>query len=494
MPRLKSSFALPSLKTLDRTSGRVGHQLAQGLRDAITIGDLKPGERLPSTRTLAISLGLARGTIVEAFEQLKAEGYLEALPRAGTAVVRDLKRVDVPASSGPLQIKPRTSGKMPFNARKFAAAEQLLQPQPGLPFAIAHPADAAAPDATWRRLGNRVRATRAAAPSGYVDPRGLPELRKAISDHVRKVRAVRCTPEQVIITAGTQQGLFLAATVLVGRGDAVWVEDPAYPGITAVLQALDVTTHHVPVDLNGIDVDWAVNACPDARAAFVTPSHQYPIGMPMSMSRRLALLRWAQDSDGWIIEDDYDSELRYSGHPFPSLQGLDPTRVVYLGTMSKVLFSSMRIGYAIVPEPLVAAFAGARAIVDRHSPAADQHVLAAFMDEGHLEAHIRRIRSAYAERRTFLIEAISREFPEWAVLQPSDQGMHLVVWLPKKVDDVKVAGEARSAGIVVRAVSPLYASKKRRSGLMLGFGGFSIKDLDVFAKRLGAILKRHEVD
>jgi len=491
MSRLRSSFSLPSLRLLDRASGRVGQQLAQGLRDAISSGDLKPGERLPSTRTLSESLGLSRGTIVEAFDQLKAEGYLESLPRAGTAVAKELNRTGVDRKPNDLQIKPRGSGRLPPAVKLFAAVERMLELQPGLPFAIAHPADAAAPDETWRRLGNRVRASRAAAPSGYIDPRGIPELREAIAEHVRRARAVRCSPEQVIITAGTQQGLFLSAQILLDRGDAVWIEDPAYPGISAVLGARDVRTIHVPVDENGLDVEKAIKLRPSARAAFVTPSHQYPIGMPMSMGRRLSLLRWAQKADAWIVEDDYDSELRYSGHPFPSLQGLDPSRVIYLGTMSKVLFSSMRVGYAIVPEPLIPAFGGARALIDRHSPSAEQHVLAAFMREGHLEAHIRRIRNAYSERRDILISAIERCFPEWVVLQPSDQGMHLVVWLPKAVNDVKLAFDARSVGIVVRPISPLYASGRGRSGLMLGFGGFSISALELAAKGLGDILRKY---
>ena len=233
-------------------------------------------------------------------------------------------------------------------------------------------------------------------------------------------------------------------------------------------------------------------ASSDARRlefAFVTPSHQYPLGMPMSMARRTALLSWARQNNAWIVEDDYDSELRYAGHPFPSLQGLDPTRVVYLGTMSKVLFSSMRIGYAIVPVPLVDAFAGARALIDRHSPTADQYVLAQYMREGYFEAHIRRIRGAYAERRAALISAIERELPSWAALQPSDQGMHLVLWLPVGLDDVKLAEQAHKAGLVVRPISPMYQDAPARFGLMLGFGGFSVAELQAAAVRLRGVLE-----
>jgi GntR family transcriptional regulator/MocR family aminotransferase len=363
-----------------------------------------------------------------------------------------------------------------------------LRPHGAMPFAIAHPAGAVAPDDRWRRLGNRIRATRLAAPSGYIDPKGVSDLRIAIADYVRKARAVKCEPDQVVITAGTQQGLFLAATVLLSEGDAVWAEDPAYPGIVAVLENFKNPVTRIPVDAQGIDVELGVAISPKARVAFVTPSHQFPLGVPLSMARRNALLTWARQNNSWIVEDDYDSELRYAGHPFPSLQGLDPTRVIYLGTMSKVLFCSMRLGYLIAPRPLVDAFAGARALIDRHSPTADQHVLAQYMKEGHFEAHIRRIRVAYADRRAALIAALEKELPSWAALQSSDQGMHLVLWLPLGLDDVKLAEMAEKAGLVVRPISPMYQATPPRFGLLLGFGGFSVDELQRSVVRLRDVL------
>ncbi|NEK38611.1 MocR-like pyridoxine biosynthesis transcription factor PdxR [Rhizobium leguminosarum] len=488
MARRQDVITIPSLRSFDRTTGRIGQQFTQALRDAIAKGDLKPGQRLPSTRALSVSLGIARGTIVEAFDQLYAEGYLATRARSGTIVAnvhegasevtsQDVA-VDIAAPDLPL----------PENVGRLAAVGRALRPQGSLPFAIAHPAGAVAPDDKWRRLGNRVRATRPATPSGYIDPRGLPELRSAIADYVRKARAVRCCAEQVIITAGTQQGLFLAATVLLTSGDSVWAEDPAYPGIEAVLGNFSVTVCRVPVDGQGLDVKEAILRCPGARVAFVTPSHQYPLGMPMSMPRRTSLLSWARNNNAWVVEDDYDSELRYAGHPFPSLQGLDPSRVVYLGTMSKMLFSSLRLGYAIVPEPLIDAFAGARAMIDRHSATPDQHVLASYMREGLFEAHVRRIRGVYAERRAALIEAIEQELPSWATLQPSDQGMHLVLWLPLGVDDVKIADEAGKVGLVVRPISPMFANPPARFGLILGFGGFTPAELRAAVRRLKDVL------
>src|SRR3546814_735120 len=279
--------------------------------------------------------------------------------------------------------------------------------------------------------------------------------------------------------------------MLFDNGDAAWVEDPAYRGITAILEnaVRRVDMIPVPVDDEGIDVGAGIALAGHARAAFVTPSHQYPLGMPMSMARRNALVAWARKRNAWIIEDDYDSELRYAGHPFPSLQGLDPDRVIYLGTFSKILFSSLRLGYAVVPEGLVAAFLGARTLMDRHCPSADQHVLAAFMKEGHLDRHIRRIRNVYADRRNDLVEILGRLIPHdigW--LQPSDQGMHLVLWLADGIDDRKVAQTAIAAGVTVRAVSPMYSSGKGRPGLVLGLGDFEYKRMEAAACLLAHII------
>jgi len=488
MARRQDVITIPSLRSFDRTTGRIGQQFTQALRDAIEKGDLKPGQRLPSTRVLSVSLGIARGTVVEAFDQLYAEGYLATRARSGTIVANVHEGTPEVASHDVTVDVTAADLPLPANVGRLAAVANALRPQGPQPFAIAHPAGAVAPDDKWRRLGNRVRALRAAAPSGYIDPKGLLELRLAIAEYVRKARAVKCTAEQVIITAGTQQGLFLAATVLLTSGDSVWAEDPAYPGIEAVLGNFSITTCRVPVDGQGLDVKEGILRCPGARAAFVTPSHQYPLGMPLSMPRRTSLLSWARDNNAWVVEDDYDSELRYAGYPFPSLQGLDPSRVVYLGTMSKMLFSSLRLGYAIVPERLIDAFAGARAMIDRHSATPDQHVLASYMREGFFEAHVRRIRGVYAERRAALIEAIKQEFPAWATLQPSDQGMHLLLWLPLGVDDVKIADEAGRIGLVVRPISPMFASPPARSGLMLGFGGFNPVELLAAARRLKNVL------
>lgn len=487
--RRKTHELVPALGAFIRRRGANSRNLAQALRAAIAAGELKAGDRLPSSRTLANALGFARGTVVEAYDQLKAEGWLDARTGAGTCVGAGLDTPAEPRRSGqpvePKMLAPALS----VQAGKYAAAAATLAPPPSVPFAISVPEDAVAPDIHWRRVGARIRNTKAAQPSGYGDPMGVLELRQAIAEYLRSSRAVFCTAAQIVITAGTQQGLSMASRILLERGDTVWAEDPGYPGMIGVLEEAGATLCRVPVDREGFDLNWALREAPDARAAFLTPSHQYPVGMLLSMARRQGLVRWAQTHGRWIVEDDYDSELRYGGHPFPAMQGLAPQHTVYLGTFSKVLFPSLRLGYAVVPEPLVDAFAGARFLMDRHSPIAEQHVLAAYIREGHFQAHLRRIRIAYGERHSALVEALQRELPPWATLEPSDQGMHVVVWLPQELSDTKVAAVAAAQGLAVRAISPMCAHAKCNA-VMLGFGGFSPEQLQRSASCFATLLEK----
>jgi GntR family transcriptional regulator/MocR family aminotransferase len=375
-------------------------------------------------------------------------------------------------------------------AADYARIAKQFFPLPMVPFAISVPTYSTAPADDWRIIGNRLRARGPAAPAGYSDPRGALPLREAIAEYVRRSRSDRCDAGQVIITSGTQQGLHLSAQVLIGSDDAVWVENPAYPALTGILETMGRSIVRVQVDKEGLDVDAGRRASANAAAAFVTPSHQYPLGMPMSMRRRQSLIEWARDSGSWVVEDDYDAEMRYAGHPFPSLQGLDRSRVVYLGTFSKVLFPSLRIGYAIVPELLVDPYLGARILMDRHPPTADQHVLATFISEGHLDRHIRRMRNVYAQQHQDLVELLQRILPtELGQVQPCDQGMHMVVWLREDIDDTEVVAAAVAQDVAVRAVSPMYAPGTKRSGLLLGFGGFSAASIESAARQLVRIIK-----
>ncbi|KVE01548.1 PLP-dependent aminotransferase family protein [Burkholderia anthina] len=496
MARTARIVEIPSLGALDRAAGDLSRQLAQALRDAVRRGDVRPGDTLPSTRLLAASLQVARGTVVDAYAQLIAEGFLESRGGAGTRVAHAL--AEPPPGNGPESPAPGPDPMrdgLPEPAATLARLAREFSPLPAMPFAISVPVGLTAPDDIWRRLGNRLRARGAGAPSGYADPQGALPLREAIADYVRRSRSVRCDAGQVVITSGTQQGLHLASQVLLGEHDRAWVENPAYRGITALLESTgrrDAMVR-VPVDADGLDVDAGIRLAPDARAAFVTPSHQYPLGMPLSMARRNALLAWARTHRAWVVEDDYDSELRYEGYPFPSLQGLAPDRVIYLGTFSKILFPSLRLGYVIAPDALVPAFCGARVLMDRHAPTADQHVLAAFIAEGHLDRHIRRVRGVYAEQRALLIDTLGARLPrERAWVQPGDQGMHVVLWLAQGIDDLDVVARAARAGVAVRAVSPMFAPGTARPGLVLGFGGFGRAQIEAAAQRLADVVSSVE--
>jgi GntR family transcriptional regulator / MocR family aminotransferase len=341
---------------------------------------------------------------------------------------------------------------------------------------------------TWRKLTHRAVRWLGANDLGYTDPAGLIELRANICDYLRAARGVRCDPEQIVITAGTQQAIDLAIRVLLAAGDDVWVEDPGYPLTHAQLVLAKVRPHAIPVDAQGLIVDVGRRAAPRARAAFVTPSHQFPTGVPLSMARRLELLAWARKSGAFIVEDDYTSEFRYSGPPLASLQGLDDTeQVIYVGTLNKALFPGLRVGYAVVPRALLGAFVGARYLIDRQPPTLQQAVVSEFMQQGHFAAHIRRIRQLYREQRDALAETLTRRAADWLDVVVPDQGMHLVAYLRDGSSDIAVEARAERAGVVVRAISRFYRTARPRPGLMLGFSGFPRQLIVPSAARLATL-------
>ncbi len=315
----------------------------------------------------------------------------------------------------------------------------------------------------------------------------MPELRRTLSDYLQVARAVRCEPDQIVITAGTQQAVDLAIRVLLEPGDEAWVEDPGYPMTRAALLAADVRARAVPVDGQGLDVTAGRRAAPKARVAFVTPSNQYPLGMVLSMPRRLELLAWARAAGAWIVEDDFDSEFRYAGRPLASLQGLDDgERVIYTGTFNKVLFPGLRIGFAVVPRPLLRAFVTARYLADRHPPSLTQAVPAEFMSQGHFTAHLRRMRQLYRDQRDRLALELERRADADVALDVPDHGMHIVAYLRHGRPDVAVERAAATRDVVVRAISPLYTVAPPRSGLLLGFTGFAPDTIAPAVARLAA--------
>jgi GntR family transcriptional regulator / MocR family aminotransferase len=337
----------------------------------------------------------------------------------------------------------------------------------------------------WRRVPRQL--------LDYGDPAGYAPLREVIAAYLGEARAVRCEATQVIVVTGAQQALDLAARVLLDPGDTAWVEDPGYQGVRGALIAAGIRLAPIPVDGEGLDVQRAARRAPGARLVYVTPSHQYPLGVTMSLNRRLALLEWASASGAWILEDDYDSEYRYAGRPLAALQGLDTAgRVIYAGTFSKVLFPALRLGYLVVPPELVDPFVAARALTDRHSPSVPQAALADFIEGGHFARHVRRTRGLYAERQAALVRAARRTLGELLEVAPAEAGMHLVGWLPDGVDDCVAA----RAGLVHEVeATPLSAYRVRpaqrgeRGGLILGYAAYAPREIDDACTRLAAALR-----
>jgi GntR family transcriptional regulator/MocR family aminotransferase len=429
---------------------------------------LAPGTKLPSTRDLAARLGVARASVVVAYEQLLAEGYIYGKIGSGTYISSDL-----PEPIGEKPLRAKAARRPAEETRSFTETAESPAQSDERPFNLGRTLVDARSVEIWRKLSHR--AVRSLGPShlGYTDPCGFAELRKTISDYLQAARNVRCDPAQVIVTAGTQHAIDIALRVLLDRGDDVWVEDPGYSLTYDALAAFGAKARPIRVDKHGIDVAAGIRAAPKARAVFVTPSHQFPLGVVLSMSRRLELLAWARTTRAWIIEDDYASEFRYGGRPLASLQGLDDSgRVIYIGTLNKALFPGLRMGYVVVPHALLRAFVGARYLMDRQPPSLQQTVVAEFMRQGHLASHLRRMRLQYRDQRDALATEFTRCLGGHLQVDTPDQGMHLVAYLREGLSDVDIERAALDRGIVVRAISRLYRKAPPRSGLMLGFAGY----------------------
>ena len=492
----RTASAPYTLVALDSRSETPLYQQVYGrLRDAILSGRLAPGARLPSTRLLAADLRVSRNTVSLAFDQLRAEGYLAGRLRAGTFVTRTLPdgMLLVPRAARAYPRRALPPLAPPVSARGTALAKRTI-PSAGTAevpraFQTGLPALDAFPAALWARLTMRHWRRPARGLLAYGDAAGYRPLREAIAAHAAAARGVQCTADQVIVVSGTQRALFLAAMVLIDPGDAVWMEDPGYPGARAALAGAGAHLVPVPVTDEGMDVDAGQDIAPSARLAYVSPSHQYPLGATMSVARRLALLRWAARADAWVLEDDYDSEFRYASRPLPSLQGLDTTdRVIYLGTFSKTLFPALRLGYLIVPPAVVDTFVAAHAATDRHSPTVDQAALADFLAEGHFARHVRRMRALYAERQAALVQAAHDELAEYLDVRPSAAGMHLLGWLHADVDDRAVSQMAQDSGIIVPPLSRYALTPPPRGALLLGYAAFTPRTIRVAARRLRSVL------
>ena len=464
-------------------------QLDGQLREAVLSGRLAPGTRLPATRQLALELGVSRLTVQNSYEQLVAEGFLTAVTGAGTFVA-EIPPEDLPPPR-PAAIRLGAGQGLGLSRRgraiaKTWAATRIAEIRP---FRPAVPAPELFPMAVWSKLWSKALRRLGADLFSYGPPGGYAPLRRAIAEHLANARGVLCDPEQVIVTAGSQQSFALSALALLDQGDEAWGEDPGHAAGRDVLAALGIDVASVPIDEEGLSVAAGRAEAGRPRLIFVTPSHQHPLGVTMSLRRRLELLQFAHEVGAWILEDDYDSEFRYSGRPLPALQGLDGgERVIYAGSFSKVLYPSLRMGYLVVPLDLVEAFCSAQTVLSQGIPSLPQVVLADFMGQGRFAAHIRRMRVAYDERQKILVAALEREAAGRLQVQPTDAGMHLMAWLPKGQDDMAVSRALWAGGIEAIPLSIYCARPYPHAGLLLGFTGVPPAVIEPKVRQLVGVL------
>ena len=494
MKRVASGL-LPMI-TVDRRLSRPLHwQVYAAFRAAIVDGRLRPGQRIPSTRLLASEIGMSRFPVLNAYAQLLAEGYLQTRVGSGTVVSSSIPEQMTSAEPARTK-KPATS----ISPRTVARRCSLFPPKERMPWMLHHGpfrVGEVAVDRFPMHIWSALLARRARdwnpECAHYGDLLGLEALRNAIANYLRTARSVRCEARQILIVNGSQQALEIAARILLNPGDRVWMEDPNYRLAREVFIINGCIPVPVPVDAEGLNVSSGIKSCRKARAAFVTPSHQFPLGVTMSASRRLQLVEWANKTGAWIIEDDYDSEYRYESMPIASLQGLDSnSRVIYIGTFSKVLFPALRLGYLVVPNDLIDRFFTMRRVMDLGPPTLTQSVLADFIEEGHFARHIRRMRMHYAELRHILADSLRQTFGDALKIVGDEAGMHVTVIPQNKCDDEEAAKRAPQYSLSLWPLSRFY-QRNPRQGFVLGFGGTTKTEIPPAVRKLSHLLATQKI-
>ena len=479
-----------------KSKGNTIHQqLYEQLKKAIYEGMLAPGERLPSSRELGKELKISRNAVLQVFEQLIMEGFFEGKTGSGTFVgksVAEFSRSKSKTTNLGSGTDPKTRQ---FNHTGLNNAFRYTNnaTEPMLPFQQSVPLMAEFPFATWARVSAAVHRKMHLLHLAYDDVQGYFPLRKAIADHLRISRSIKCDPGQILIVNGTRQALHLAAEMLINKGDQCWIEDPGYPGAVSAIERFGGQVCPIPVISGGPDIDFAIAHYPKAKLAYVTPSHQFPMGNTMALSERLKLLNWAREHQMWIIEDDYDSEFRYDSRPIPALQGMDKHgSVIYSGTFSKVLLPAIRLGYLVFPsEAMARQFANGKSIIDGQCNVVTQATVCDFITQGHFSRHIRRMKLLYKKNQDELVALIKRHLNDQLIPVPVEAGMHFVAWLSQDMDAEEIAGEALQKNLIVHPVSWFCISANHRNGLMLGFAGFSFKEMESAVLILKGVLERH---
>ncbi|MBO6826249.1 MAG: PLP-dependent aminotransferase family protein [Sneathiella sp.] len=489
-----SGGALLSSIIIDHTSSKPKNiQIYMEIRDIILSGGLKAGERLPASRTLAEEMSVSRTTVVSAIDRLISEGLVDARSGSGTFVS------DVLAKTRPQQVSAEERSDKPQNETAvsaammtaigdFAARDKL--PAEPKAFITGLPALEAFPMSQWARLSAKNWRGQRSDVMGYGEPLGLMQLRRAIASHVNASRGIKCDPEQIFITGGAQQAFHLIGSVLLNPRDNVWIENPGAVGARNGFIAAGAHLVPVPIDEEGIAVDEGLRLAPEFKLAFVTPSHQQPLSMVMSLARRFSLLEAAEQAGAWIVEDDYDSEFYFGGQPLPTLKSVDAGgRVIYVGTFSKSLFPALRIGFILSPPGLVTAFEKLFNSFLPGLPTVIQKTVADFMDEGHFATHIRRMRAIYAAKYKTLKEAADLHLDDYLSLQQTQSGLHTVALLSKSLEEAAVVSALKDAGIVVNPLSRYAIAPIKQQGIALGFGAVNPIEIQSGVRRMADVLK-----
>lgn len=496
MPKPAYDGDLLDLRLDPQAANPLFRQLYLGLRDAIVHEQLAPGMRLPPTRILAGRLGVARNTVINAYEQLFAEGYVEGRIGSGTTVSRDLPIDAVPVQ--PVPLGPARQRETPTERRRRSLSAFATKAFPSIgrqrgrgAFEIDSPAMDAFPLETMRRILSARLRDDFAGLLGDPDPAGIAPLRRAIAAYASSERGIRCSPENVVVTAGSLHGVDLITRTVLKPGDRVAVEDPGDPGVRMNLIAAGARLLPLRVDDEGCDVGALVKRRAQLRMIHLTPSNQYPLGGTLAMARRLALLRWAAETGAWIVEDDNDSEFRYSSRPLAPLKALDRAGcVLYAGTYSRILLPTFRLGYLILPRELIGPVLAVRSLSDRHPSPIEQALVADFMTKGHFAIHIRRMRKLYADRQRAMVAALRSAIDPRVEVRAVGAGMHIVLWLPAGLDDVAISRQAATQDLVVRPISEFYNRKPERPGLLIGHTAITRAALLPSVRLLAGIIAR----
>ncbi|EPL5632824.1 PLP-dependent aminotransferase family protein [Proteus mirabilis] len=467
--------------------GSISSQVYYAVRKAILEGVLSPGSRLPSSRTLAEMMSISRNSVIAGFERLIDEGYLFTRRGSGTFVTNtipdsinsnQLVKTTLPTSS--LHID-NELGTLNPNLQKMHAfwQQSQLNTNSRFMFHVGVGCIDLFLHELWGRLLGRVWRHSKKELATFNSPTGYTPLKKMICQYAQSTRGLNCQPEQVIIVNGTQQAINLATRVLLQEGDTAWLDDPGYDSARAIFTSYGIKIHPVRSDSDGMDISQAIDQCPQAKLVFTTPSHQFPLGNTLSLSRRIALLEWASSNNMWIFEDDYNSEFRYHTKPIQALQGLDKhQRVIYAGTFSKMMYPGFRLGFLVVPPSLIDSFKVAKYYTDSHSGFLEQATLALFISQGHYARHVRRIRKACYERYLTLTNTIKKYLSHIFRIEPTDSGIHIVCWLQSGYTEEYIVKEGRKIGLAIQPLSRYCIQSYPKQGVLLGYAAHHPSEIE----------------